>query len=151
MLRQREHLVSGIMVAVASALGFAYTAIAGSVTGAAGAGVNAGGTLDVNSAGTWQLTRTGSSGTPSPSGLQNWIAPVVGTPGDTHWVRASITSGTVTTGTTGSWLALSSNRQWTKTAVNGDDSVTLTIAIATDSGGTNIVSSGSVTLGYAHV
>jgi hypothetical protein len=143
--------MSGIMLALLGAASYLYTAITGNVTGVSGAGVNAGGQLAVNRDGTWQITRTGTSGTPSPSGVQNWATPATGNPGDFHWVRATILSGTVTTGTTGSWLALTSDRTWTKTSTGGTDQVDLTIAIATDAAGANIVSSGTVSLGYDHV
>lgn len=44
--------------------------------------------------------------------------------------RASIVSGTVSSGSTGTWLALTSTRAWTKTqSVVGTGSVTLTIEV----------------------
>lgn len=45
--------------------------------------------------------------------VDNWVVP--GSAGPQYEVFATLTSGTVTTGTTGSWLALSSTRSWTKT------------------------------------
>lgn len=136
-----------LLGAVAS---FVYSAIAGTVTGGAGTGVSAGGQLVVNTDGTWQLTRIGATGTPSPSGVQNWVVPSGGAPGNSHWVRATPTLGSVSSGTVNTWLSLSSNRTWTKAATIAEDEVTLTIEIATDSGGSNIVSSGVVGLDFIH-
>ena len=45
--------------------------------------------------------------------VDNWVVPAGAA--SIFEVFATITSGTVTTGTTGSWLALSSTRSWTKT------------------------------------
>ena len=60
----------------------------------------------------------------------DWIAPKRNF--GNYEVRATETGGTVTTGTVGSWLALSSTRSWTKTRTSdspGTDSVTLTVEI----------------------
>ena len=45
--------------------------------------------------------------------LEQWCAPAA-LSGD-YEVRATISSGTLTSGTTGSWLALSTDRTWSKT------------------------------------
>lgn len=77
----------------------------------------------------------------------NWITPTTGS--TTYYVRATLTSGTFTSGTTGTWLALSSNRSWTTGFTSnspGSKTTTATFEIATDSGGTNVVVSASVTL-----
>ncbi len=82
-------------------------------------------------------------------GAQKWFNPSGGSPGNNYWVRCTLTSGTVSGGSaaTGSWLALSSSRLWQKTTTAvGLVEFTATIEIATDSGGTNIVSSGSFTI-----
>ena len=50
------------------------------------------------------------SGTPS-SALGDWIDPKSSAPGD-YEIRATLISGTVTSGTIGTWQALTSNRQW---------------------------------------
>lgn len=80
-------------------------------------------------------------------GSYNWITPTTGS--TTYYVRATLTSGTFTTGTTGTWLALSSNRSWNTSYTSntpGSKVTTATFEIATDSGGTNVVVSASVTL-----
>lgn len=75
----------------------------------------------------------------------NWITPTTGS--TTHFVRATLTSGVFTTGTTDSWLALTSNRSWlVRTFTSFTRTATATFEIATDSGGTNVVASGTVTL-----
>jgi hypothetical protein len=75
----------------------------------------------------------------------NWIDPTTGS--TTHYVRATLTSGTFSSGTAGSWLALTSDRAW-YVGVSSQiaKSATATFEIATDAGGTNIVASGTVTL-----
>lgn len=76
----------------------------------------------------------------------NWITPTTGS--TTHYVRATLTSGTFSSGTTGSWLALTTNRAWVTevTSSFGTKSTSALIEIATDSGGTNVVVSANVTL-----
>lgn len=45
----------------------------------------------------------------------SWITPVGGSYGGSYWVKVDITSGSVTTGTTGSRVALTSGATWTVT------------------------------------
>jgi len=45
----------------------------------------------------------------------SWITPVGGAYGGSYWVKVDISSGSVTTGTTGSRLALTSGQTWTVT------------------------------------
>ena len=52
--------------------------------------------------------------------------------GASYEVKATVTSGSLTTGTTGSWLALSSNRSWSltdSTQNNVDETATMTLQI----------------------
>jgi hypothetical protein len=65
----------------------------------------------------------------------DWIVPKASAPSD-YEVRATLVSGTLSTGTTGSWLALSSNRTWTlqQVVVGTATQVTLTIEIRKGSG-----------------
>jgi hypothetical protein len=67
----------------------------------------------------------------------DWISPKASAPSD-YEVQATLVSGTLSTGTTGSWLALSSNRSWTLTrvVVGVADQVELTIEIRKGSGAT---------------
>lgn len=107
---------------------------------------NANATLNFNSDGTVSSSHNG-------SGLDvshNWHLNPAGGVGTNFWVRATVSAGTTpTSGTVDSWLQLSSNRSWANAdAVANGLSVTstLTIEIATDSGGSNIVTSGSYTV-----
>ena len=75
----------------------------------------------------------------------DWIDPKANAPSD-YEVRATLNSGTLTSGTTGSWLALTSNRSWTLTQVTVGvaTQVDLTIEIRKGSGAT--LASATVTL-----
>lgn len=59
------------------------------------------------------------------SGGQVWISPQSGM--DLYEVRATATSGSVSSGTVGAWLSLSSSRTWSRTSTNpmGANTVTL--------------------------
>ena len=60
--------------------------------------------------------------------------------GADYWVRATLNSGTLDTGTTGSWLALSTTREWTVArATVGTDTANITVEIATDDAGADII------------
>lgn len=75
---------------------------------------------------------------------QNWYIssdPTVAA--TTHYVRATVTAGALTSGTTGTWLATSTDREWScYKSTAGTASATVKLEIATDSGGTNIVATG---------
>lgn len=75
----------------------------------------------------------------------DWIDPKANAPSD-YEVRATLNSGTLTSGTTGSWLALTSNRSWTLTrvTVGAANQVQLTIEIRKGSGAA--LASATVTL-----
>lgn len=78
--------------------------------------------------------------------FNNWIVPAGMY--STHYIRATKNSGDVPdSGTLGSWEALSTARMW-QLSLGGAGSKTcnLTIEIATDSGGSNIVDSATVIL-----
>ena len=97
----------------------------------------------VNSDGTVQASTFGSGIVDS----YDWITPTTGS--TTYFVRATLNSGSLTTGTTGVWLALTSDHVWTvfkNEFTPGSQIANLTIAIASDSGGTNIVASANITL-----
>lgn len=104
---------------------------------------DAGVTLNINSNGTVVVTSLNLGTLAS----YNWITPTTGS--TTYYVRATLTSGTFTSGTTGSWLALSSNRSWNTSYTSnspGNKMTTATFEIATDSAGTNVVVSASISL-----
>lgn len=75
----------------------------------------------------------------------DWIDPKANAPSD-YEVQATLNAGTLTSGTTGSWLALTSNRSWTLTqvTVGAATQVDLTIEIRKGSGAT--LASATVTL-----
>src|SRR5574341_883987 len=75
----------------------------------------------------------------------DWFRPNEAGIGANYWVRVTAT-GDTPSGTLNTWLALSSSRVYSLSSSNGNRSCTLTIQIATDSGGTNIVSSGTCDL-----
>jgi hypothetical protein len=77
-----------------------------------------------------------------------WGSPTSSGEGANYWVRATLDSGTSPSGPAlGSWHQLSSARAWALTQTSsGVSSCQLTIQIASDSGGSNILSTCTVTL-----
>jgi len=75
----------------------------------------------------------------------DWIDPKANAPSD-YECRATLNSGTLTSGTTGSWLALTSNRSWSlqQITIGQATQVDLTIEIRKGSGAT--LASATVTL-----
>jgi hypothetical protein len=74
----------------------------------------------------------------------DWISPKALAPSD-YEVRASIVSGSLTSGTTGSWLALTSNRTWTVSRDTvGTSTCVFTVEIRKGSGST--LASATITL-----
>jgi hypothetical protein len=84
-------------------------------------------------------------------GTESWFSPTTTGIGNSYWVRFTVTSGTLTTNQASTWTALSSARAFDKQAVSGAVSATVTVEIASDSGGTNIVftSTGNI-VSYQH-
>jgi hypothetical protein len=81
--------------------------------------------------------------------VQQWYLPVGGTPGTGYWIRYVKDSGsdTPTGSAMSTWLQLNSAQTWTITEAGiGSGDCNGTISIASDSGGTNIVSTGSFNL-----
>lgn len=82
----------------------------------------------------------------------DWGIPNTAAVGANYWIRATLSSGDTPAGPAlGSWHQLSVNREWTISVVAPafdpqSKACSLAVAIATDSGGTNIVSTGSVSL-----
>lgn len=91
-------------------------------------------TFSINSNGTYTPAQTWNSSSTAGSGYE---------------VKATLTSGALTTGTTGSWLALSSNRSWSVTdsssgiASSADATFTLQIRAT---GTTTVLDSATITL-----
>ena len=66
----------------------------------------------------------------------DWIDPKAAAPG-TYEVLATIVSGSLSSGTTGSWLALTSNRSWSVTRGSlGDATCIITVEIRKGGGAT---------------
>lgn len=64
--------------------------------------------------------------------VETWIEPTSAASGS-YEVKATVTAGALSSGTTGSWLALSSNRSWSVGPVTlGNANATLTIEIRKD-------------------
>jgi hypothetical protein len=77
-----------------------------------------------------------------------WLDPHDATEADGYECFATLVSGAITSGTTGSWLPLSSNRDWEVTRTNdalGTDSAQITIQIRRV-GTTVVLDSGVITL-----
>lgn len=93
-------------------------------------------TLTVKTDGTWTVTGT----TLGLIASGSWITPNGLATGDYH-IRMEANTGSFDSGTTGSDLALTSNRSWTLTQSGmGDKSVTFTISLKNASGGTVLAS-----------
>ena len=75
----------------------------------------------------------------------DWLTPTA--TASTHFVRLTPTSGTFSGTTTGVWVALTTDAAWfvNQTGV-GFNSASGTLAISTNSGGTNIVATATITL-----
>lgn len=70
-------------------------------------GLDAVARFSLTNAGLATKTESGSGTTT----LGNWVTPT-GSAGAAYEARATVTSGALTSGTTGSWLALSTTREW---------------------------------------
>lgn len=77
-----------------------------------------------------------------------WYTPTVAGIGSSYWARATIVSGSFSSGSgTGSWIAISGAPGWNRNRTTiGTTSVTFTLEIASDAGGANIVASATITL-----
>lgn len=92
----------------------------------------AGGTSTVTFKTDGSITATGLG---AASFLGMWASHLTASFGNAYWVRCTVLAGSVASGTTGSWLALTSDRAWTVTAAN----TRLKFEIASDSGGVTVV------------
>jgi hypothetical protein len=129
---------AGFIVNPISGNGNDYTDQIGDPGGASSAiRFNTNGSMD------WISNGTGTVDIPT-----GWFFPVATGIGSSYWVRATVTAGTFSSGTVDTWLALSSARSWSviRNAPPGSKSCTATYEIASDSGGTTIVSSASITV-----
>src|SRR5262245_12007188 len=67
--------------------------------------------LTLVSDGTYSLT---------PSGSGNWVLPATSAVAAFYQVRVTVLSGALTSGTTGTWLDLTSSRSWSETVSQSD-------------------------------
>lgn len=114
-------------------------------------GNNASAVLDFGTSGAISKTNVdGDAG--GTDGSANWYFPNLTGIGSSYWIRFTPTTGTFTTNGASTFTQLNAIRSVTKSATAGAASVTFTIEIAADSGGTVIVmtSAGNV-LRYDHV
>ena len=73
-------------------------------------------------------------GSDNADSLGNWIDPLSSAPG-TYEIKATLNSGSLSSGTTGTWLALTSDRSWSVSrSTTGTTTANLTIEIR-DNGG----------------
>lgn len=114
-----------------------------------GIGVSASASLTFNSDGTISYAATAND--LSSPGSTSWYAPTITGIGSLYWIRLTATTGTFTTNGASAFTSLASAISATKSATTGAASVTFTIEIASDSGGTNIVlTSTGNQLQYSH-
>ncbi len=95
--------------------------------------------LTFNSSGAWTITDDSSS-------TGTWLTGT-GT-GANYWVRWTSGIGSLSTGTAGTWQQLNVSRTFgvTFTGLNGSQTATGTVHIATDAGGSNIIATGAFSL-----
>ena len=82
------------------------------------------------------------------AGSNEWLDPHDGVAADAYECQATVTAGALTSGTAGSWLALTSDREWEVTRTNdvlGTDTCTFTLEIRRI-GTTVVLNSASITL-----
>ena len=93
-------------------------------------------TLAINRNGSMTVSGTGGTeGGTEPNTVVDWFKPEGAAVGDDYEVRITVNSGSFSTGTVGSWLALSSNRTWTNTFNSiGTETIDFTIEIRPTSG-----------------
>lgn len=88
--------------------------------------------------------RITSTGGTSEIGAAEWIVPRAAA-GSAYEARATLLSGSLSSGTTGSWLALSTNRTWTRDSTSGVLTAQLLIEIRLASSGT-VLDTATITL-----
>lgn len=76
--------------------------------------------------------------------LEQWCTPTI--EASNYEVLVTVTSGSLSTGTAGSWLALSSNQTWTRTAVIGTSNTCVFTAEIRRVGTATVLDSATITL-----
>lgn len=95
------------------------------------------------------LTRAVGTSTDISTGMpSNWYSSVVGGIGNSYWVRCTVLTGAVTTGSgTGVWLALSAMKEFGQQQnVVGTVTATVLIELASDAAGTAIAAAFNCTI-----
>lgn len=80
----------------------------------------------------------------------NWGTPTTSGAGANYWIRATLSSGSTPSGSAlNTWHQLNAQRGWLveRNSTIGTTSCTLSVSIATDSAGTNIVATADLSLG----
>lgn len=96
---------------------------------------------------TYNIKSDGTETDQTSTVIGNWINDV--TQVGNYWVKATLTSGPAPTGgnVTGTWLQMNANRAWSLSRSTSGESITvLSIQLASDSLGTTVVATASVTL-----
>ena len=94
------------------------------------------------------------NGGPSYPILNQWYIGSLVTPGDSVWVRLTLSTGDAPAGAAiGAWLPLSANRIWSWTATFADSVKQFTgvLAIAADAGGSTILDSATVSISATYI
>lgn len=133
--------MSGIMCVMAGSGGGRVVTPLTLTANANGAAVTA--SVNFINDGTLAFSATGGSS----SGQPNWFTPTQTGVGSLYWINFSITGGafSATPGTAGTWISMSSTTQFRNTSAAGSTrNGTASYSIASDSGGVNVVGSGTV-------
>lgn len=82
---------------------------------------------------------------PNSSASHDWYLPNTTGIGSSYWIKATLAGGVgPTSGTLNTWLSLAAAQTWSNSlSTNGNRDTVLTIQIASDSSGSNIVTSGT--------
>lgn len=85
------------------------------------------------------------------TGIGTWLTPTVAALAALYECRMTILSGAPTSGTTGSWLALTADRTWTLTkAVAGSSAIDMTLEIRLASTG-SVMTSSTISMSATYV
>ena len=114
---------------------------------AAGLGTTYGVTMRFKTDGTLQFIKS-TAGTTSTIANQ-WVIGSPLDPGDlaAYEVRATVLAGAVTSGTTGSWLAMSSQRDWAATGVGDGSSASATLRMEVRDASAVVQATATITIG----
>ncbi len=81
-----------------------------------------------------------------PGGVA-WFTPTSTGIGSSYWVRATLNSGSLSAGTTGSVLSLSAGQSWSRNRTTiGSSAANITLEIFADAGGTQLMASATFSM-----